>query len=219
MMTWPISASRSSTFRRRPAASTPTGWARGLPPDDQHRPGLAAAEYLMELLQYSPPDILSMSWYERVRPYAAGKVAMAYGYTLLAPYFELDETSPPHGTPATCRIRHGPGGAPGRAGGRLRDGHSANLAPGTHEATWSRRCRLHLAGRAEALRPERQPHRRRATRSAPTRKCARCRRSSRPSTRCPGATSCSSGRARQSRDLRDHPDLRRTSCTTCCAVS
>jgi multiple sugar transport system substrate-binding protein len=42
------------------------------------------------LLDYSPPDILSMSWYERVRPYAAGKVAMAYGYTLLAPYFELD---------------------------------------------------------------------------------------------------------------------------------
>jgi multiple sugar transport system substrate-binding protein len=28
--------------------------------------------------------------------------------------------------------------------------------------------------------------------------------SSRPSTRCPGATSCSSGRARQSRDRRDH---------------
>ena len=62
--------------------------ARGL-----HRPMFdtdrahAAADYLMQLLQYSPPDILSMSWYERVRPYAAGKVAMAYGYTLLAPYF------------------------------------------------------------------------------------------------------------------------------------
>ncbi|WP_428670636.1 ABC transporter substrate-binding protein [Roseibium sp.] len=50
--------------------------------------GLLAAEYLMALLQYSPPDILSMSWYERVRPFANGKVAMAYGYTLLAPYFE-----------------------------------------------------------------------------------------------------------------------------------
>jgi multiple sugar transport system substrate-binding protein len=58
---------------------------------------MAAAEYLMELLQYSPPDILSMSWYERIRPYAAGEVAMAYGYTLLAPYFELDPASPPHG--------------------------------------------------------------------------------------------------------------------------
>jgi multiple sugar transport system substrate-binding protein len=56
--------------------------------------GLHAAEFLMELLKYSPPDILSMSWYERVRPYAAGKIAMAYGYTLLAPYFELDPSSP-----------------------------------------------------------------------------------------------------------------------------
>ena len=46
-----------------------------------------------------------MSWYERVRPYAAGRVAMAYGYTLLAPYFELDERRPAHGRPATCRIR------------------------------------------------------------------------------------------------------------------
>lgn len=59
--------------------------------------GLLAAEFLLELLEYSPPDILSMSWYERVRPYAAGRIAMAYGYTLLAPYFELDEDSPANG--------------------------------------------------------------------------------------------------------------------------
>ncbi|AQS48131.1 sugar ABC transporter substrate-binding protein [Thioclava nitratireducens] len=58
----------------------------------------AAAEYLLQLMSVSPPDILSMSWYERVRPYAAGKVAMAYGYTLLAPYFELDANSPAHDT-------------------------------------------------------------------------------------------------------------------------
>lgn len=56
--------------------------------------GLKAVEFLMELLRYSPPDILSMSWYERVRPYAAGTVPLAYGYTLLAPYFELDASSP-----------------------------------------------------------------------------------------------------------------------------
>ena len=59
--------------------------------------GLLAAEFLLELLEYSPADILSMSWYERIRPYAQGHVAMAYGYTLLAPYFELDETSPAYG--------------------------------------------------------------------------------------------------------------------------
>ena len=73
---------------------------------------LAAAEYLVELMRYSPPDILSMSWYERVRPYAAGKVAMAYGYTLLAPYFELDDTCPAHGHTGYIPHPHGPEGAP-----------------------------------------------------------------------------------------------------------
>ncbi|WP_037264105.1 ABC transporter substrate-binding protein [Roseivivax halodurans] len=73
---------------------------------------LAAAEYLMELMRFSPPDILSMSWYERVRPYAAGKVAMAYGYTLLAPYFELDDSCPAHGNTGYLPHPHGPAGAP-----------------------------------------------------------------------------------------------------------
>jgi multiple sugar transport system substrate-binding protein len=66
----------------------------------------------MELLQYSPPDILSMSWYERVRPFAEGRVAMAYGYTLLAPYFELDSTCPAYGNTGYLPHPHGPEGAP-----------------------------------------------------------------------------------------------------------
>ncbi len=86
--------------------------------EGNYRPALdtprtrAAADYLMQLLQYSPPDILSMSWYERVRPYAAGRVAMAYGYTLLAPYFERDETCPAHGNTGYLPHPHGPEGAP-----------------------------------------------------------------------------------------------------------
>ncbi|OZB19384.1 MAG: sugar ABC transporter substrate-binding protein [Rhodobacterales bacterium 34-62-10] len=72
----------------------------------------AAADYLMELLQYSPPDILSMSWFERIRPYGAGQVPMAYGYTLLAPYFELDESCPAHGNTGYLPHPHGPEGAP-----------------------------------------------------------------------------------------------------------
>jgi multiple sugar transport system substrate-binding protein len=74
--------------------------------------GLEAAEYLLELARYSPPDILSMSWYERVRPYAAGRIAMAYGYTLLAPYFELDPDSPAHGQTGYLPHPAGPQGAP-----------------------------------------------------------------------------------------------------------
>jgi len=74
--------------------------------------GLEAAEYLMALARFSPPDILSMSWYERVRPYAAGKVAMAYGYTLLAPYFELDPSSPAYAQTGYLPHPAGPRGAP-----------------------------------------------------------------------------------------------------------
>ncbi|WP_439155972.1 extracellular solute-binding protein [Yoonia sp.] len=72
----------------------------------------AAADYLLQLLAFSPPDILSMSWYERVRPYGAGQVAMAYGYTLLAPYFELDESCPAHGNTGYLPHPHGPKGVP-----------------------------------------------------------------------------------------------------------
>ena len=101
----------------------------------QHRPvidtdaGLRTAEFLLELLRYSPPEILSMSWYERVRAFAKGNIAMAYGYTLLAPYFEQDETSPAYGQ--TGYLPH-PAGPTGRqiapVGGYVL-GIPANLAP------------------------------------------------------------------------------------------
>ncbi len=91
--------------------------------------GLQAAEFLLELLKYSPPDILSMSWYERIRPYAAGKVAMAYGYTLLAPYFELDETSPAHGQTGYLPHPAGPGASPVAPVGGYVMGIPANLSP------------------------------------------------------------------------------------------
>jgi multiple sugar transport system substrate-binding protein len=91
--------------------------------------GLRAAEFLLELLKYSPPDILSMSWYERVRPYAAGNVAMAYGYTLLAPYFELDETSPAYGQTGYLPHPTGPGASPVAPVGGYVMGIPANLAP------------------------------------------------------------------------------------------
>ncbi|MXQ07402.1 extracellular solute-binding protein [Alphaproteobacteria bacterium GH1-50] len=91
--------------------------------------GLRAAEFLLELLKYSPPDILSMSWYERVRPYSAGSVAMAYGYTLLAPYFELDETSPAYGQTGFLPHPAGPGGKQIAPVGGYVLGIPANLAP------------------------------------------------------------------------------------------
>jgi multiple sugar transport system substrate-binding protein len=91
--------------------------------------GLRAAEFLLSLLRYSPPNILSMSWYERVRPYAAGTVAMAYGYTLLAPYFELDESSPAYGETGYLPHPAGPGASQIAPVGGYVMGIPANLAP------------------------------------------------------------------------------------------
>ena len=89
--------------------------------------GLRAAEFLKELLDYSPPDILSMSWYERIRPYAEGRVAMAYGYTLLAPYFELDDASPAKDQTGYLPHPAGPNGAPIAPVGGYIMGIPANL--------------------------------------------------------------------------------------------
>jgi multiple sugar transport system substrate-binding protein len=101
----------------------------------EHRPrfdapeALEAAEFLLELLRFSPPDILSMSWYERIRPYAAGKVAMAYGYTLLTPYFDLDAASPAHGQTGYLPHPSRPGRPNVAPVGGYVLGIPANLAP------------------------------------------------------------------------------------------
>lgn len=91
--------------------------------------GLRAAEFLLELLKYSPPTILSMSWYERIRPYAAGAVAMAYGYTLLAPYFERDPASPACGQTGYLPHPAGPGASPVAPVGGYVLAIPSNIAP------------------------------------------------------------------------------------------
>lgn len=59
--------------------------------------GMAAAEFLLELLKYSPPGILTMSWFERTKAFAQGQVAMAYSFSQMTAYFEHDEESPAKG--------------------------------------------------------------------------------------------------------------------------
>jgi multiple sugar transport system substrate-binding protein len=71
----------------------------------------ATAEVLRYLVPYSPPEILSMVWYDRARAFASGRAAMAYSHTLLANLFERDPNSPayrrvgyvPHPTGLTGR--------------------------------------------------------------------------------------------------------------------
>lgn len=98
--------------------------------------GRRTAEYLLELLDLSPLNILTMSWFERIRAYAKGEVAMAYGYTLLAPYFVHDPASPAHGRTGFLPHPRGPGGANIAPVGGYALGIPANLAPERREAAW-----------------------------------------------------------------------------------
>jgi multiple sugar transport system substrate-binding protein len=95
---------------------------------------LEAAEYLLALLAFSPPNILSMSWYERIRPYAGGQVAMAYGYTLLTPYFEGNPDSPAYGNTGYLPHPAGPRGTPIAPVGGYALGIPANIAPERRDA-------------------------------------------------------------------------------------
>lgn len=70
------------------------------------------AEYLSELVDYSPPNILEMSWYDRAIAYAKGETACAYSHSLLAPLYELNETSPAYRRTAYLPHPTGPRGSP-----------------------------------------------------------------------------------------------------------
>lgn len=73
---------------------------------------IETANYLLELMDYSPKNIFSMSWYERAKCYANGDCAMAYCYTLLASMFLQDKNSPTFGVTSFIPHPHGPKGKP-----------------------------------------------------------------------------------------------------------
>jgi len=97
----------------------------------------AAAEYLAELLHYSPRNVLGMSWYERARCYADGHAAMAYCGTLLAPLFERDERSPARGQTAYLPMPAGAGGKPIAGVGGYALGIPANIAAERLHPIWT----------------------------------------------------------------------------------
>ena len=70
------------------------------------------AEYLSELVEYSPPNILEMTWYDRAVAYAKGVTACTYSHSLLAPLYELNETSPAYRRTGYLPHPTGPRGSP-----------------------------------------------------------------------------------------------------------
>ena len=97
----------------------------------------ATAEYLRELLDYSPVSILSMSWYERARAFADGEVGMAYCATLLAPLFEKNKSSPAYGVTDYLPHPYGPAGKPIAPVGGYALAIPSNIAPDRVDAVWS----------------------------------------------------------------------------------
>ena len=106
----------------------------------------ATAEYLAELVDYSPPSILSMSWYERAVAYADGSVAMAYCYTLLAPLFELDPESPAHDNTGYLPHPIGTNGHSIAPVGGYALAIPSNISPERIDAVWRAICSLTSPG-------------------------------------------------------------------------
>ena len=97
---------------------------------------LKVAEYLIELLKVSPPDILATTWYDRARIYAGGGAAMAYCHTLLAHLFELDPASPAHGNTGYLPPPPGNGARAVSPLGGYAIAIPANIAPDRTAAVW-----------------------------------------------------------------------------------
>ena len=101
--------------------------AEGRPAFDTPR-GLAAAEYALDLLEVSPPDILTMAWDQRTRRFAAGDVAMTYGWGARAYRVETDPNSNVKGRVVYGPPPHAPGAPPVTPLGVWSLGVPANLA-------------------------------------------------------------------------------------------
>ena len=97
----------------------------------------ATAELLLELLPYSPPNVLSMTWIDRARAYAEGDVAMAYCHTTLANLFELDESSPACRRTGYMAHPTAPGARPISPLGGYALTIPSNIAPERIPAAWT----------------------------------------------------------------------------------
>jgi multiple sugar transport system substrate-binding protein len=83
-------------------------------PTIDNKAGLAVANYLKDLMPYSPPGILDMAWDERTRVFGQGGCAMTYVWSGNAAEWESDPSSPAHGHVAY--VPHPAGlGAPNRS--------------------------------------------------------------------------------------------------------
>lgn len=101
----------------------------------QTEKGLAAAQYALNLMEVSPPDILTMAWDQRTSRFASGHVAMAYGWGARSPTVEVNPSSKVRGN-----VLYGP------------SPHAAEAAPVTPLGVWSLGIPSNVENKAKSLR-------------------------------------------------------------------
>lgn len=136
-------------------AKTTTGFDVEGASGDRLRPmflsdaAMATAEALRALMPFSPPEILSMNWYDRARAFAAGHAALAYSHTLLANLFERDPDSPAYRKVSYAPHPTGPHGWPISVLGGYGLSIPSNIAPERMPAVWKALVALTSAGAAK----------------------------------------------------------------------
>jgi multiple sugar transport system substrate-binding protein len=123
--------------------STPDGFDAESVAGEEMRPMFLSAEaretaeYLRELVAYSPPNVLNMSWYDRAAAFADGRAAMAYSHSLLAQLFELNEKSPAYRRTGYMPHPTGPAGRQIAPLGGYAVAIPANIAPERIPSVWT----------------------------------------------------------------------------------
>lgn len=97
---------------------------------------LETAEFMLELLDYSPKNILNMAWYDRVSTFARGEVVFAYSHSLLAPVHELNKECSSFGNTGYLPHPTGRDGSPISPMGGYSLAIPSNLDPARVDAAW-----------------------------------------------------------------------------------
>jgi multiple sugar transport system substrate-binding protein len=94
------------------------------------------AAYMQELMAFSPPNVLDVTWYERASTYANGHAAMAYSHSLLAHLYETVPQSPAYRKTGYLPHPTGPNGRPIVPVGGYALSIPSNVAPARIPSVW-----------------------------------------------------------------------------------
>lgn len=95
-----------------------------------------AAEFLLELAEFSHQESMECNWDRRIKIFTKGQAAMTYGWSIRAAAFERDETSPAYGNVQFVPHPHGPGARTVSPIGGFSLAMPAGLEPHRKRASW-----------------------------------------------------------------------------------